>query len=107
MTIHRETLRGYLHNFPLIQAIEQKRAIDEMRKRLATALQTLHEAGASELATNEAQRKLEEYLKIRKGYDALIEMTWNVSWQTESVIRKYTTCNDDDIDRLPEYIKFD
>lgn len=106
MTMHRETLRAHLHNAPLVQAIEQKRVVDLTKRQLADAMQVLREVGAHDGAIDEAQRKFDEYVKISRAYGNLIEDVFGISWQAESIIRMYTECCDNDIDRLPEHIKF-
>lgn len=100
----KETLRSYLHNYPPVQAIEQKRQIDNTRQDLLHALQVLRTAGVSELVQAEVQGKYDEYGKISRNYGVLLEDTWNVMWQDESIIRNYTDCCDDDIDHLPDTI---
>jgi hypothetical protein len=103
--MNRETLRNYLHNGPLVQAIDQKRSIDKTKQELLSAIQTLRETGIRDSLIDEVQGKYEEYQKISSHYGTLIEDAWNVSWQNESIIKRYIDCLDDDIDRLPDEIK--
>lgn len=105
MTMHKETLRNYLHNFPLVQAVEQKRSVDDVSRRLLAAVQVMREAGVPESAAMATQEKYDEYRKISRAYGNMIEDTWGVTWQAESVIAKYTSCCDDDIDRLPDNVR--
>lgn len=101
----RETLRGYLHNYPLVQAIEQKRSIDETKRNLLDAMQIMRETGVDEGATAAVQSKYEEYQKISRAYGNMIEDVWGIPWQKEEIIKKYTDCLDDDIDRLPDTVR--
>lgn len=102
----KETLKSYLSNTPLIQAISQKKSVNDTRKKLIDALHILGEVGLNNAAIEEVQKKQDEYLKISRGYDELISTVWGISWQAESFIAKYIDYDDVDIDRLPDYIKF-
>lgn len=105
MKMHRETLRNYLHNQLLVNAIVQKRDVDGHRKKMLDAMQVLREAGVAEHVVAAVQAKCEEYKAVSQGYGRLLEDTFSTSWQMEAVIRKYVACCDDDIDRLPEYVE--
>lgn len=104
-TLHRETLRSYLRNAPLVQAINQKQEIKDMERRLYAAMDVMREAGVDESAVKEVQVKADEYRKISRGYSEMIESVWGIPWQNEALISKYIDCNDDDIDKLPEYVR--
>lgn len=104
-TLHIETLRGYLSNAPLMRVIRQKQEINDMAKRLCAAIDAMREAGVDESAVKEVQDKADEYRKISRGYGEMIESVWDIPWQTEALIAKYIDCCDNDIDKLPEYVK--
>lgn len=99
MGMHRETLKQYLLNKPLVEAIRQKMAIDETKYKLRESLQTLHDVGINE-ADEAIKAKLDEYVEASKAYDALIGDVWGLNWQRVDIVSKYL---DRDIDRLPEY----
>ncbi|GHV34503.1 hypothetical protein FACS1894187_05200 [Synergistales bacterium] len=103
--MNKETLRAYLQNGPLVQAIEQKRAIDNVRYELINALTVLRAVSIGIETVKEVQGKIDEYAKISKHYGILLEDTFGVTWQKENVIKKHTDCLDDDIDALPDEIK--
>ena len=107
MRMQKEVLRGYLRNYPLMHAIDQKKEIDETKNRLMDAIQVLREVGASETTIDDATSKHDEYKKISQAYGNLIGDTWGITWQMESIIRKYTDYLLDDIDRLPDCVSAD
>lgn len=103
--MHRETLRQYLHNAPLVAAIEQKKAIDQTRRKLLEALAPMREASVSEAATQAVQDKCDEYRRISQSYANMIESMWGVGMWYEAIIVRYIEYSDSDIDRLPEKVK--
>lgn len=99
MGMHREVLKQYLQNKPLVEAIRQKMTIDEIRRKLQESLRTLYDVGINE--ANEAiKAKLDEYTKASKAYDAMIGDVWELNWQRVEIISRYL---DYDINQLPEY----
>lgn len=104
-TMHRETLRSCLNNAPLVQAISQKQKVHDTREKLWSASQILRETGFDTSVIDAVQQKCKEYSTIVRGYDSMIESVWGLSWQDECLIEKYMDCNDDDIDKLPEYVQ--
>ena len=105
--MHRESLRAHLHNPPLVQAIAQKLEVDETRKALYSALTTMRKAGMSDTAKREVQCKIDEYGEISRNYGNMIEDIWGVTWQMETIIKAYIDCCDNDIDDLPDFLRFD
>lgn len=99
MRMHRETLKQYLQNKQLIEAIRQHMVINELGMELHEACLMLHEAGIHE-ADEAIEVKLGEYAKVKKAYGNLIKDVWGVTWRHEDIIHKYIG---HDIDQLPEY----
>lgn len=99
----RETLRKHLRNLPLEQAIRQKAEVDETRKALNAAWTIMEKAGVSDAALDEVNDKVREYSTVSKNYGNMIEDTWHITWQMESIIKKYI---DHDLDELPEIARF-
>jgi hypothetical protein len=101
--INRETMRGYLQNKPLVQALRGMEEANETKKALRDALMVMQTVGIGEAAQAEVQAKIEEYKTINLNYDRMIEDTWHITWQTASIIKKYL---DHDINDLPEVARF-
>lgn len=99
MGMHRETLKQYLLNKPLVEAIRQKMTVDETRRKLRESLLTLHDVGISE-ADEAIKAKLDEYVEASRAYDTLIGDVWGLNWQRVDIVYKYI---DRDINDLPEY----
>ncbi|MCL2462257.1 MAG: hypothetical protein FWF44_06280 [Defluviitaleaceae bacterium] len=104
--ISREILRAHLHNQPLVAAIAQKKEIQKVKQALIAARVVMGQTCISEAAQKEVCSKIDEYTKISQNYGNMIEDTWGVSWQIESIIAKYIDDLDDVIDQLPEFVKF-
>lgn len=103
--IARETLRGYIHNYPLTQTIQLKMEIDDTRKKICNAEDTLRAIEASASMIEEIEKKREEYTKISQAYGNMIESVWGIVWQNEAIIKKYIDLTDAEIDMLPDYIE--
>ena len=101
--MNRATLRMYLENGPMIQAIRQKQEIKNIKDALHEARKTMHDVGINEAALAAIDDKIGEYGKIKRNYSVLIEDTWGITWQDESIIAKYI---DHDPDELPEFARF-
>jgi hypothetical protein len=102
----RTELKELLHNIPLIKTIEQKQDLTAARNELCAALETLRKTNVSLPAQDEVQRKINEYAEAARKYGEMIEDLWGITWQKERSIRKYIGCDDTDIDRLAEFIRF-
>ena len=100
--IHKEKLRQHLNNAPLVQTLRHKREIDETKKALRDALVALQGVGISEAAQTEIAGKIEEYKTIGINYGNMIEDTWHITWQMESIIKRYLDYDGE----LPEFAKF-
>lgn len=101
--ISREALRGHLQNAPLVQALRSKAKLEETHRDLIAAENVMERVGISGATLDEVRAKKLEYDAIIKNYSILIEDTWHITWQTESLIKKYL---DYDIDQLSEYARF-
>jgi len=93
----------HLQNAPLVQALRQKVEIDETRKALCSALRILETAGISTAAQEEVNAKIKEYSTISKNYGNMIQDTWQITWQMESIITRYLDCADAN---LPDFARF-
>lgn len=100
MGMSREMLKQYLQNRLLVDAIGQKRDIDEMRCRLRTSIHFLNDVGISE-ADAAVRVKLDEYVKASRAYDALIWDVWGLNRKQVNLVSEYL---DYDIDDLPEHV---
>ena len=101
--LHKATLLLHLHNAPLVQALRQKRDVDETRRALGSALKVLEDAGISAAAQMEVNAKIQEYGIVSQNYGNMIEDTWQITWQMASIIIKYLDCAEAD---LPEFARF-
>ncbi len=102
LQISRETMRNYLINKPLVNALRAMTEVNDTRKALNDALKVMEETNIDVASRAAVTSKLEEYKEIAANYDRLIEDSFDLTWQKASILVKYL---DHDLDRLPEYAK--
>lgn len=105
MTMPREALRAYLRNPALTQALRAMKEIDQTRKDLMRAADTLRSVNASQEACAEVETKITEYGKIKNYYGNMIEDLWHISWHWWTTLEKHLDYDDEEIDALPDCIK--
>lgn len=86
-----------------MKTIRLKVEVDESRAALNTAWAVMEKAGINDTVLDEVSAKVKEYATVSKNFGNMIEDTWQITWQMESIIKKYI---DHDLDALPEFAKF-
>jgi len=99
--MNKEQLKNHLNNSHLMTAIESFFNISESRRNLAIARKVLEQNKISTL--HELNAKTEELSKIERGYNALFEEGFGLTWQNISIINKYKDTN---IDELPNNLSW-
>ncbi|MDR3354127.1 MAG: hypothetical protein LBO21_03750 [Synergistaceae bacterium] len=97
-----EELREHLLNWPLIEAIRNRYEIDELKRDLAESLEMLTRAGVSDSVIEEIDEKRMELVRIRDGYDRMIEDIWQIEREDMEIIWHYRGSSDEEIDALPD-----